>query len=57
VVAYREELAEVGVDRDDAALISAGGCHDVGVRRAEQVQLADVDGVVAGSSEERCHAR
>jgi hypothetical protein len=57
VLAHYEELAEVGVDRNDAASISAGSGHDVGVRNAEQVQIAHVDGVVAGGDQQRGDAR
>jgi hypothetical protein len=38
-------------------LVSASCGNDVGVWRAEQVQVADMDGVVAGADQERGDAR
>jgi hypothetical protein len=53
----RNEVVQVGVDGDDASLVSASCGNDVGVWRAEQVQVADMDGVVAGADQERGDAR
>jgi len=56
VVADGEELTEVGVDGDDASLVAAGGRHDVSVGGAEEVQVADVDGVMSSCYEQSCYA-
>jgi len=47
-----EQLAEVGVHRDQAAAVVPGGGHDVVIWCAEEPEVADVDRLVAGVAEQ-----